>query len=148
MHVFSIFEVLLACAKNLHLSLKRIGIISLLFVYCFTVMNLHELVKLKVLLVHFEETKRVNNNLGFIDFLKMHYETDDNNTADNNRDMELPFKSGVNAPLTPLVIPTYATTIANIPFFEFKTDYILTNESSYYSNFFKLVFHPPQVQRS
>lgn len=111
-------------------------------------MNLHELVKLKVLLVHFEETKRVNNNLSFIDFLKMHYETDDNNTADNNRDMELPFKSGVNVPLTPLVIPTYATTIANIPFFEFKTDYILTNESSYYSNFFKLVFHPPQVQRS
>ncbi|HRH64399.1 MAG TPA: hypothetical protein PLI68_13845 [Bacteroidia bacterium] len=125
--------------------MKRIGITTLLLIYCFTVLNLHELVKLKVLLVHFEETQRMDKSLSFIDFLKMHYETDDNNTADNTRDMELPFKSGVNAPITPLVIPTHSTPISNIPAFELKTEHILINDPAYYSNFFKLVFHPPQV---
>lgn len=107
-------------------------------------MNLHELVKLKVLLVHFEESKKLDSQIGFIDFLKMHYVTDDNNTEDNSRDMELPFKSGENAPIAPLVVPAYSNALANVPFFELKSEHFITDESSYYSNFFKLVFHPPQ----
>ncbi len=67
---------------------------------------------------HFEEHQNDNGNLGFVDFLAMHYWGDDINDSDDDRDMQLPFKK-VDHHVPHLVfIPnriTYTTTINRIP---------------------------------
>ena len=46
-----------------------------------------------MLIQHFYETQKNDNNITFFHFLVMHYITDDLNDKDNNRDQQLPFKS-------------------------------------------------------
>jgi hypothetical protein len=49
-----------------------------------------------MLVQHFQETQSNNNSIGFLDFLVMHYITDDVNSKDNEQDNQLPFKSTEN----------------------------------------------------
>lgn len=46
-----------------------------------------------VLVEHYQETRQSKSAVSFIDFLVMHYVTDDGNMKDNERDSQLPFKS-------------------------------------------------------
>jgi hypothetical protein len=45
-----------------------------------------------MLYVHFQEHHQRNNEVGFVEFLVMHYMGDDGTTSDDDRDMELPFQ--------------------------------------------------------
>jgi len=58
--------------------------------------SLYELLKVDVLLEHYAETKKHDGPISFLDFLVMHYITDDGNSKDNDRDEQLPFKSHNN----------------------------------------------------
>lgn len=49
--------------------------------------------KIDVLVDHFAETRKHDGPISFLDFLVMHYVTDDGNNNDNDRDEQLPFKS-------------------------------------------------------
>ncbi|GAO45496.1 hypothetical protein FPE01S_05_01910 [Flavihumibacter petaseus NBRC 106054] len=49
--------------------------------------------KLQVLVAHFMEHQQLDRQLGFIDFLSMHYWGTDLNDHDEERDRQLPFKS-------------------------------------------------------
>ncbi len=51
-----------------------------------------ELCKLPVLFEHYSEHKVLDENIGFLEFLRMHYTTN-KEYADHEKDMKLPFKS-------------------------------------------------------
>ncbi len=43
------------------------------------------------LVTHYKEHEKANLALSFVEFLYMHYASDDGNTADDNEDRKLPF---------------------------------------------------------
>ena len=57
---------------------------------------LAEMVKIPILLEHFQEHKAVNQNLGFIAFLKMHYGDPEHQKSDARHDT-LPLKAHTSA---------------------------------------------------
>lgn len=73
--------------------LKRFVVILTLTLFVFTVTECNQLLKLPVLLEHYIEHKASNQNISFSDFLYMHYAGNDFNDQDQDRDMQLPFKS-------------------------------------------------------
>jgi hypothetical protein len=72
---------------------KKLPAIFLLSIYMLSTTGLAELFKVNVLLEHYEETKIKDGPVSFLEFLVMHYVTDDGTTQDDDRDSELPFKS-------------------------------------------------------
>ena len=52
-----------------------------------------ELFKVNALLEHYGETRIKDGPVSFVEFLVMHYVTDDGTTQDDDRDSQLPFKS-------------------------------------------------------
>lgn len=52
-----------------------------------------ELVKLPVLFQHYSEHKQLDEQIGMLDYLAMHYLGKDHNDNDQKRDADLPFKS-------------------------------------------------------
>ncbi|THF53332.1 hypothetical protein E6C50_03780 [Flavobacterium supellecticarium] len=98
--------------------MKKLAVYILVFLISLNNCFFVQLFKLPVLFQHFEEHQNDNGNLGFVDFLAMHYWGDDINDSDDDRDMQLPFKK-VDHHVPHLVfIPnriTYTTTINRIP---------------------------------
>jgi hypothetical protein len=54
--------------------------------------SLGEVFKLPKFIAHFSEHYAADNSLDVFDFIYMHYLGDDQNNADQDKDMELPFK--------------------------------------------------------
>jgi len=73
--------------------LKKYVSIFLLVIFLFSASDVKELLKVNVLVEHFWETKKDDSSISFLHFLVMHYITDDSNSKDDGRDMQLPFKS-------------------------------------------------------
>ncbi len=73
--------------------LKKSVAILFLSVYLISATELQQLVKLPLLIEHYQEHKQKNRNLSFVDFLNMHYSQQQELDADYDRDMQLPFKS-------------------------------------------------------
>jgi len=72
---------------------KKLSAIFLLSVYLLSATQLSELLKVNALIEHYQETELKNGPVGFLDFLMMHYVTDDGTSQDDDRDCQLPFKS-------------------------------------------------------
>ncbi|MGV3632465.1 MAG: hypothetical protein ACO1O6_14755 [Bacteroidota bacterium] len=85
--------------------MKRVLIFLLLPVFMLNG-SLGELFKVPVILSHFTEHHKANENLGLVEFLSMHYWGDDRNDRDQERDMQLPFKKmNVSFSLELIAIP-------------------------------------------
>jgi hypothetical protein len=70
--------------------LKKPITIALLIIYLFSATELHEVLKLPILIEHYLEHKAQNNQLSLLDFLALHY----NQSFDHDKnDHKLPFKS-------------------------------------------------------
>lgn len=54
--------------------------------------SLYQLIKIPKLYGHFMEHKALNPEVGFLDYLSMHYWGEDLNDDDDEKDMQLPFK--------------------------------------------------------
>jgi hypothetical protein len=126
---------------------KKIVAIFLLSIYLLSSTALSELLKVNVLMEHFQETRMKDGPVAFLDFLVMHYITDDRNNLDDDRDCQLPFKSHSS-----LVANNFSNFILNR-----AVEIVLTptatdkrhfqNYSSPYisSSFSKLVWNPPKI---
>jgi hypothetical protein len=125
---------------------KKISAIFLLSIYLFSAVQLSELLKVNTLVAHFYETRQNEPNISFLDFLVMHYITDDGNTKDNDRDCELPFKSNHNivANSSSTFILNKAEEIVMPPVVAGKEDFHNYNTPFLSSNFYKLVWNPPR----
>jgi hypothetical protein len=64
-----------------------------LAIYLIGATELHQLLKMPLLLEHYKEHKLDNGNLSLISFIYQHYVGDDGNANDDQKDQNLPFKS-------------------------------------------------------
>ncbi len=125
--------------------MKKIGILFLLCIYLLTASGFNELLKLKALGTHYTETKVNDKSLNFLHFLIMHYVTDDNNTADDSKDQQLPFKS-VN-PCFGLILfsaPHQLLSFSNDLRID-KNDFFVENEGLALLNYPTQIWHPPKA---
>lgn len=72
--------------------MKRLCSSCLLGIVILFATPLQQLIKVPVLIEHYQEHKLRNGDLTFLDFMFMHYVSDDGVHDDDNRDMQLPFK--------------------------------------------------------
>ncbi|WP_229249003.1 hypothetical protein [Dyadobacter sandarakinus] len=63
-----------------------------MFIVILDATSLCELLKVPALIKHFVEHKSINREIGFIDFLSMHYWGKDIDDNDDEKDGRLPFK--------------------------------------------------------
>lgn len=99
--------------------------------------------KLPVLVEHFKEHQEISN-MGFVDYLVMHYWDVDHKDNDADRDMQLPFKDVSGSSFHLVFIPTDKPQIS-IPFsIDFSESRIISYRSNLYANpnLFSL-FRPP-----
>ncbi len=87
---------ILIFAKSIF-ALRKPVILSFLFIYLCASTCVGELLKAPVLLLHFIEHRADNNSITFAAFIYQHYQDDDGNDQDNDRDSQLPFKSHDNS---------------------------------------------------
>ena len=76
--------------------MKRFFAISFLLIYLFSTTELHQLLKVPLLVQHFIEHREENKQVTLWQFLYVHYAMKDAKDADHEKDMKLPFKSHDN----------------------------------------------------
>lgn len=99
-----------------------------------------------MLIAHFTEHKENNQEISFYTFIYQHYQDDDGDENDNDRDNQLPFKSGDTFSSQVVVAnPNLSTIKLRIPFCE-NIDILLTNykEPSFKSPALSSVWQPPK----
>lgn len=111
--------------------MRRTLLIALVIVHSFGNTELSQLFRMPTLVRHYFEHARLNRDLGFLEFLGMHYGGDDGTHADDNRDTQLPChnpqhntlsvvccKIEMDAPVSGF-ITTYYTTLYEKPLLSF-----------------------------
>ena len=110
--------------------------------------QLHELLKFPMLIEHFIEHRKENNELSFIDFLYIHYANDNVQYADNEQDMKLPFKSHTDYSVCSAFISLPNNTFSFPPkkpvFFEIKPSFPF-GKQLLADNYLSSIWQPPQV---
>ncbi len=92
--------------------MKRFSAILLLSVTLFTQTELHQLLKLPVLVQHFIEHRAENKNISIADFIILHYFNGNPKDKDYERDMQLPFKTtDFTALVTFAIIPSQPVSV-------------------------------------
>jgi hypothetical protein len=130
---------------------RKATAILLILVYSFSAIQLSELLKVSALVAHYYETRQNDDhNIGFLDFLVMHYITDDGNAKDNDRDTDLPFKSNHNiiASTSSTFILERTETLITPPLITGNKELFHYNTPFISSNFYKIVWNPPRLSRS
>jgi hypothetical protein len=84
----------------------RIATILFLSLYILAATEFRQFLKFPVLVEHFNEHKKDNQQISFLDFIYMHYAGDDDNDRDNDRDMQLPFKAQDGSSANILFMPS------------------------------------------
>jgi hypothetical protein len=123
---------------------KKTTLLLLLFCYLLTTTGFSEFLKINALSVHYSESKKQNQELNFLDFLVMHYITDDNNRLDDRQDNQLPFKS-VNLCFSILLFIAPQAIVCFIKYSMNKQEAILSfDEQLTNFRFPNQIWHPPQ----
>ncbi|MBE9463262.1 hypothetical protein ACFP1I_28265 [Dyadobacter subterraneus] len=76
--------------------MKKLISISFLMIYLLSTSELVELVKLPVLLHHFQQHKKWDSSITFFEFLTAHYAESITDNADYDLDKKLPFKTNTD----------------------------------------------------
>jgi hypothetical protein len=129
-------------------SVKKLFSLSFLTIYLFSTTQFCELLKMPILIEHYQEHKQENQALSLLGFLEMHYAHGNPKDADYDKDMKLPFKS---------CSPSSISTISFFtPFPEFKQQTALIYceceqhqffdySFSYSSSFLSTIWQPPRA---
>lgn len=104
--------------------------------------EVHELLRLPVLLAHFEEHKSQVNDMSFVDFLLMHYKTD---VAHDDQDNQLPFKvPGHSFAAISIALPVQKITICETAT-QLILSYTFDYKESFFSSSLQAIFQPPKL---
>jgi len=117
-----------------------------LFLYLASITEVHEVFKIPVLLVHFNEHRKENVDLSFLDFLRLHYANGDVKDADYDKDMKLPFKSHPELAFTASIIavlPVFVNQAVKITFGKEKKSFYHI-DSLLISDFRTGIWQPPK----
>ncbi len=108
--------------------------------------QLMELLKLPLLLEHFQEHNQWDPDISFIGFMYMHYVSDDNTYGDQERDMQMPFKKLIHSfeSQTGFIMPTPDFSI--IPKTELvdQRQDVFTYSSGYSFYYLSSIWQPPR----
>ena len=116
-------------------------------IYLFSTTPFSELLKAPLLLEHFKEHQQWDKDLSVIGFLYMHYVEDDQQYADHDRDMEMPFKV-INAnAMSMLTFIVQAPQIFANPIIHFKKQKqkLSSDDFAYSSLYLSSIWQPPRA---
>ena len=120
--------------------------ILLLSTYLLSSTEFSQLLKLPLLLEHFNEHKTWNEGTTLWSFMIMHYTNNDVKYADHDKDMRLPFKSNEGSVysilLTFIHIPTLLTLIK--PVIIDLNEYNLRENICFNSTYLSNIWQPPK----
>ena len=120
--------------------------ILLLSAYLLSSTEFSQLLKLPLLLEHFNEHKTWNEGTTLWSFMIMHYTNNDVKYADHDKDMRLPFKSNEGSVysilLTFIHIPTLLTLIK--PVIIDLNEYNLRENICFNSTYLSNIWQPPK----
>ena len=121
---------------------------SILFlsIYLFTVLQVNELFKIPNMVGHYNEHQESEPNIGFWEFICIHYMHGEQHDDDFSKDMKLPFKShGTDCQCNIVFYPSVQNYNFTATFFpkEYKPQSFTYSYSSY-SNYLSTIWQPPQ----
>ena len=76
-----------------NLFLRQVSLFILSAVFAFSATELHQLIRLPQLVVHYHEHKRIDPSMSMFGFLQLHYTADHPMDNDDTDDNQLPFKT-------------------------------------------------------
>jgi hypothetical protein len=116
-------------------------------VFFFSTTGLSQMFKLPILMAHYVEHVKRDHHLGMLDFLSMHYWGQDLNDNDQDRDMQLPFKSPTQhcCSQISLIPPAGVVTIDHHYFVPSKPVQPIVEDSFYIMNAASSLFRPPRA---
>lgn len=121
--------------------MKRVLAFMLLTIYINSNSELHEIMRLPILIEHFSEHKKTVGDISFWEFLSMHYNSSTSHDADDNR---LPFKD----PGHSFAVSGVALPIPHVSLIECLIGFTLVHDSQYAEAFFDSplsdFFQPPR----
>jgi len=121
---------------------KRLLAISLLVLYVNSNTELHEIMRLPLLIEHFTEHKKLVGDISFWEFLVMHYNTSASHDADDNR---LPFKDPAHSfSATTLAVPIHRI-ILNETLLISEVLHISSYNETFIASHLSDIFQPPRI---
>jgi hypothetical protein len=127
--------------------MKRVIALLFIYIYLFSATELHQFLKLPVLVEHFSEHKQKDKSLTLYGFLCMHYANNNSKDSDYDKDSKLPFKTYDNCNSTNHVtlLPEQKFCFNSIQIPSKIT--ILNNYYPQFSNttFLKSIWQPPKL---
>ena len=126
--------------------------IFLLVLYLLGTTELHELLRLPLLVEHFMEHRRADNQMSFFDFMNLHYAQGVVQDEDYEKDKRLPFKTHDFCSNSPLSHPFHEVVVVTQP----SSPYLFPNIKRltphghydavfYSSNYLDNIWQPPQT---
>ena len=127
--------------------MRRFLALFLTFIYINSATELHELVKLPVLLTHYMHHKEENKNLSFESFINLHYSDKkaDNNEQDNHQ--QLPFKSHPEMAFATsfiALLPSFEKLEIKVPNTQPEKEIIISQNESYSTAYLSNIWQPPK----
>ena len=128
--------------------MKKFIAIAFLSIYLLSTTELHQLLKLPVLVEHFAEHKSANQSVTLWRFLCMHYAHGNVHDADYEKDMKLPFKSHSCCNSTINLVFLFSNENLTFPIYKFldETKSVINFYSFIVgSSHLKAIWQPPQI---
>ena len=117
-----------------------------MFFYLSAAFELNQLVKLPYLFEHFFEHQSADQSLGFLEFMHYHYFLSNEQDADHDKDMKLPFKSHEDCAHT--ISSVFVPLLFNplVPKLDFQSEIIFFDfsNSEYVSACLSSIWQPPK----
>ncbi|MFC4230938.1 hypothetical protein ACFOW1_03480 [Parasediminibacterium paludis] len=129
--------------------MKKLVTIFFLAIYLLATTDSYQLLKLPMVFQHFSEHRAENKNLGFFDFLDMHYLHGSPQDADFDRDMQLPFKKActdcASFSVTAAFVPLVATFSIEKPIRITEQNNYIIQEPLLFSSYLATIWQPPKL---
>ena len=107
--------------------------------------ELHQLLKIPILVEHFIEHRQEDYKISFIDFLKIHYHSNPVKDKDYDRDMQLPFKAD-NCNFPAITFFTHKTSIEIVNKEELiSTTHLLHSDEFNSTQVLNNIWQPPRL---
>lgn len=125
--------------------MRKLAATIICLVYLFGATEASQLLKLPILVQHYNEHKAGNASITLARFLHMHYMGYDDNDDDDMRDMQLPFKT-MNGCCTMLAysMPTQKALVTRVELPVVQQTYTVLNDSFPYFFDPEDIFQPPR----
>lgn len=125
--------------------MKRLSAIFMLFVFLCAATEIHQLLKLPVLLHHYLEHRQLEKSISFVAFLKEHY-VHEHAQASQHHHERLPFKSqdcpGAHISVTDPLLVTFTTVREQVCTIR---QTILYKEPHHINSFISRIWQPPKA---